>query len=205
VLKYTCFYATVAVHWVGKKISRLLRHAPVLNPVCAEPFIFGTTMRLSTVILFLLFFKVTYPQRFDFTGRILSVKTSRPLSNVSVRLVQANQTIQSDLEGYFVFRGYPTGKYLIELSTVGVGPREFNIVIQQSADTVHIFHFQDTCRYDVRGTSRICPMCRKKNRVVPILYGLPIGELDEANYYYAGCEVSDCDPKWFCKRDSTKF
>jgi hypothetical protein len=171
----------------------------------AKPCPLGATVRPILTILFSLYFNAVFPQRFDFGGRIVSLKTNKPLPNVIVTVSKTNHTVQSDLNGYFVFRGYPSGKYVIVLSSLGATARQITVDVQQTDDTARVFIFQDTCMYDVKGKNKNCPVCHKRNRVIPIVYGLPIGELDEFNYYYAGCEVSDCDPKWFCKRDNTKF
>lgn len=94
-----------------------------------------------------------------------------------------------------------------------------------------IFYYQDTTFYNIvlkdneliklkipyppfciyRNTKgKFCPICRKKDKVIPILYGLMIfnpeePEKQEDEYYPGGCMVSGCDPNWYCKRDKKEF
>ena len=61
--------------------------------------------------------------------------------------------------------------------------------------------------------NKTCPKCHKKNKVIPILYGLivPIlsddGKLLEpkGEYYSGTCTEPECSPSWYCKRDKITF
>ncbi|AWH84878.1 hypothetical protein HYN59_06955 [Flavobacterium album] len=66
--------------------------------------------------------------------------------------------------------------------------------------------YSPNCPY---GKSDTCPICCKKDYVIPIVYGLIMNEqgkeADMKNYKSGGCVISDCQPKLFCKRDETEF
>ena len=56
---------------------------------------------------------------------------------------------------------------------------------------------------------KTCPVCKKKDKVIPITYGLPGKELMELSksgeVILAGCVISTNSPRWYCKRDLNKF
>ncbi|MBZ0327191.1 MAG: hypothetical protein K8F54_06260 [Altibacter sp.] len=62
-----------------------------------------------------------------------------------------------------------------------------------------------SCVYDQSENDKTCPICRKQNRVIPIRYGLVIGNGAGRKYRVAGCIRTDCDPNWYCKRDKIEF
>lgn len=64
----------------------------------------------------------------------------------------------------------------------------------------------------------ICPICLKIDKVIPIEYGYLVITEEEHKKMYdknqnedlrtfksGGCEISGCDPFWYCKRDSISF
>ncbi len=56
--------------------------------------------------------------------------------------------------------------------------------------------------------SSICPKCKGDKKVLPIFYGLAPGKFMKKNknkFYFGGCELMGCDPKWYCKTDQLKF
>jgi hypothetical protein len=68
----------------------------------------------------------------------------------------------------------------------------------------------EPCNYDVSLQNRTCPKCRRKDYVLPILYGtddrnLSLPDPYPLKGYDAGTDVTGCDPNWFCKRDKISF
>lgn len=68
------------------------------------------------------------------------------------------------------------------------------------------------CKYDANKKNNTCPKCNKKDKVIPIVYGLLISTngddplKDEGKTFKAGgCGISNCDTHWFCKRDKIEF
>lgn len=56
--------------------------------------------------------------------------------------------------------------------------------------------------------SSVCPKCKSEKKVLPIFYGLTTGKFMKKNknkFYFGGCELTGCDPKWYCKTDQLKF
>jgi hypothetical protein len=68
------------------------------------------------------------------------------------------------------------------------------------------------CKYDASINDKTCPICHKKDKVIPIRYGLPVSVNGEnpmkhegKTWKAGGCNISKCDPNWYCKRDRTEF
>ncbi|MFA7326246.1 MAG: hypothetical protein WC121_06245 [Candidatus Kapaibacterium sp.] len=72
------------------------------------------------------------------------------------------------------------------------------------------------CQYNKADS--ICPVCSKIDKVIPIEYGYLVitkEEYEKRNdknqkedlrtFKSGGCEISGCDPFWYCKRDSISF
>ena len=69
--------------------------------------------------------------------------------------------------------------------------------------------YSPVCKYSDSRIKTNCPTCDRKNQVVPIVYGLimEIGtrKNKKQKSKRGGCIVTDCQPNWYCKRDSTEF
>ncbi len=160
----------------------------------------------NTLLLVCLFLCTKlFAQSGDVHGKLLSQKTSKPISFTSVSLSSLNKITQTDINGNFIFKNISEGKYKLLVSPLGHSMKEFDIIVKADSGISLVIQYPDTCIYDVHRKSRNCPICNKKNQVVPIIYGMPIGKLDEENYYFAGCEKTDCNPTWYCKRDKKSF
>ena len=72
--------------------------------------------------------------------------------------------------------------------------------------------FPEDCKFMKHSLIKLCPKCKRSDRVIPIAYGLGIPIIDslgnvkkEEKSYPGGCTVSNCDPSWYCERDKLKF
>lgn len=58
-----------------------------------------------------------------------------------------------------------------------------------------------------KGNGVVCPYCREKDEVVPILYGFPSHEAfmkaERGEVYLGGCEITP--HSHYCKRDDREF
>ncbi len=70
--------------------------------------------------------------------------------------------------------------------------------------------YSSTCPYE-KTKDGICPVCKKKDEVIPIRYGLLAVKIEKnkkpskRKYKPGGCIVMDCQPSWFCERDQKDF
>ena len=63
------------------------------------------------------------------------------------------------------------------------------------------------CKYSDMKSN--CPICLKKNKVIPIIYGYPSDKMRKKNEQgkirLGGCILTGCDPKWYYKKDNKEF
>ena len=159
------------------------------------------------LIIFLILTSLTiFSQTGTIEGQVFDRRENKGLAFAVVRLVDTKIFTKTDFEGGFKLDSIPIGAYDLKISYIGYGDTTVKS-IKISADTILKVKLElpPPCQYDKHRDNKICPICKKKNKVVPIIYGLTIGELDKKNFYYAGCEITFCDPKWYCKRDKHKF
>jgi hypothetical protein len=139
-------------------------------------------------------------------GQVYDRREKTGLANAYVKLLGINIGTISDLEGNFKFDSVPPGVYNITARYIGYGDTTLKgVVVKADSVTLIQIILPPPCSYDKTSSNKTCPICGKKNKVVPIVYGLPIGPLDNKRYYYAGCVITNCDPNWYCKRDKHKF
>ena len=152
------------------------------------------------------------------SGIIVDKSKKDTLPYVTVKLLDSSATKIiitdfSDVDGKFKFKHVKEGYYCIKTSDIVYGDSIFrNIKIYD--DTLLILDIHKLCKYDNSINDKKCPICHKTNKVIPICYGLPI-TIDEKpkkrrikslkECYFAGCQITHCDPHWYCKRDKTKF
>ena len=79
------------------------------------------------------------------------------------------------------------------------------------ADEEKIINFPEDCIYNINFKNRICPVCFKSDKAIPVIYGLPIMDrdghspFDDFENYLWGCDILSCGPTWHCKRDNIEF
>lgn len=68
-----------------------------------------------------------------------------------------------------------------------------------------------SCKYDKSKKNKLCPVCERKDEVIPIRYGLIVNNSKKdkgentKEYKEGGCVITGCDPNWYCKRDEIEF
>ena len=168
-------------------------------------------MRTFLIVL-LLFANTTYGQ--SIKGKVMDVKRNRPISMATITLVSKDGARLLEItneKGDFEFNKVVPNQYQLTFSSFGYKDSIFMNFELKKDTTINLIYVRN-CPYDESINNRICPKCRKKNSVIPILYGLPLSvngknptKGNGKKFILGGCEISDCDPNWFCKRDKISF
>ena len=154
-------------------------------------------------------------------------------------LLQDTENIESVLSNTYIILKTKTGTDSVRLN------KDLNFKFQNvGADTVRIyirprnypfdsgykFYFNGKSTKKIKLTytsacpfgkreNNICPVCKNKDKVISIRYGLIAeirdkkrnlvdgkgNKLKEEKYKSGGCIVSDCQPNWYCERDKKEF
>ncbi|WP_345258362.1 carboxypeptidase-like regulatory domain-containing protein [Flaviaesturariibacter amylovorans] len=117
----------------------------------------------------------------------------------------------ADGNGRFRFDGVAPGTYSLRFSAIGYRDTTFT-GIRVGGDTTLRLFYADYCVYAAARQHKTCPACRRTDKVIPIRYGLPVSRTGKdpargngTRFLLAGCEVTGCDPAWYCRRDQTRF
>ena len=119
-----------------------------------------------------------------------------------------NKQTTTDSNGNFLLEHVPEGTYNLKIRTLTY-PEKTIEAINIQGDTIIELNilFPPECKYNHKNMT--CPVCNKKDEVVPVVYGMPtektMREADQGKVKLGGCVISGCDPKWYCKRDETWF
>lgn len=130
------------------------------------------------------------------------------------------RAISTDEQGRFAIDSLDPGRYDVNATYITFRDTTLQgIQVEPGVTTFIKIVLPRYCVYDSRAESGLCPVCSKKDAVIPIQYGLLIGDethglkmdgkqryaLDQGKWYVGGCVISDCDPNWYCRTDSLKF
>ena len=108
---------------------------------------------------------------------------------------------------YVVYRIYSTIKCsdsITDKALYDIG----RIQLSTNKLTKKTIQFPRNCARNTYTGGKICPTCKRLDKVIPIHYGLPdfgMTGMPGIDFQVGGCTRSNCDPDWHCKRDSTQF
>ncbi len=139
------------------------------------------------------------------TGHIHDRRENKGMEYAMVFIVETKKGTMTDVNGNFKIDSILPGVYDIKYSELVSGDTTIKITVVSNSTTTLAGILPPYCKYDVHEKNKICPKCKKQDKVIPIVYGLSVGPLDKKNYYYAGCVITYCDPHWHCKRDKLEF
>ncbi len=114
----------------------------------------------------------------------------------------------TDTSGRFIINNIEVGEYDFKFSLLGYGCPIVRKLRIYKDSTVFIEVITGKCKYDVLGKPS-CPICKKIDQVVPVVYGEPTNKLlrkdKKGIIVYGGYTITNCFPHWYCKRDKIKF
>jgi len=141
-------------------------------------------------------------------GKVYDKNEKEGLAFANVFLVNHKIGAGTDLNGDFRIDSIPIGTYDLRITYLGY--QDFTLTsIKVTKDTIIDLNinYPPPCKYDKK--NKYCPVCKKKDKVIPIVYGLPsqglLKESKKGKVRLGGCMISGCDPSWYCKRDKKEF
>ena len=112
----------------------------------------------------------------------------------------------TDENGTYEFLNLKNGVYILSVIYDNFY-LENKFDVQISGSTKANFYLKKFCKFRKNKTN-ICPVCKTNAGVQPIFYGLTTTTFMKKNkkkYHFGGCELSGCDPNWYCQKDKTEF
>ncbi len=141
-------------------------------------------------------------------GHVQNNNENEGLAFANVFLDNTNIKTNTDSNGDFIIDNIPAGIYDLKISFIGFQDTTLTS-IKVSNDTIIDLYidYPPHCKY--KQDDKTCPICKKKDKVIPIVYGLPgkrlLKKAEKGKVKLGGCIITGCDPKWYCKRDKKEF
>jgi len=193
---------------------------------------------LTTTALFI--FITSYCQQPSISGTVNDSVTNKPLAGAKVSLVIINSSkyapvavAVTDTAGNYYLNNITPGQYNLlcfykmkhpyfdSLSDIAQYSGRYgvdsNIVISPAQAYTYNFQLMVTCPYNKTKDQAFCPVCKKTDMVQPILWGLPLFDLngkfilndkeeDLNKFYLGGCSPDAfCNPSKHCNRCNVGF
>jgi hypothetical protein len=166
------------------------------------------TLKSIVIIIFLSISVSVYGQTIE--GKVIDGTRNEIINFTSVQLLDSSAmttegSVITDEDGKFKFTNVSSGVYCIRIMAISYKDTTF-CDIKVSGDTTLKLDIHRFCQYDVSLIDKTCPVCRKQDKVIPIVYGLLNSDKGNGKTFkLGGCNISYCDPHWYCKRDKTEF
>jgi hypothetical protein len=165
-----------------------------------------------------------FPQTGEIRGKLLlqdieNIESVRNNTWVILKTSTSADSVKVDSDLNFVFKNIQADTIRIYTSprTYPVN-RYYKIYFDGKESKKLELEYSSTCPFGKK-ENNICPVCKKRDKVIPIRYGL-IGEIRnkkgelvdgkgnkiiEEKYKPGGCVVTDCQPNWYCERNKKDF
>ena len=164
-------------------------------------------MRALTTILLLLTGTVSFSQDGGIKGQILD-SGQDPFAGLTVKILNGDSVITrtiTDQNGDYRLEGIKAGQYNLSIQHLGFRERIIKDVTISANETRH---FNITHPGPCIPSEQLCPNGHT-DLLIPIVYGLPGKRLmkksKKGKIKLGGCIVTDCDPKWYCKKHEIEF
>jgi hypothetical protein len=84
-----------------------------------------------------------------------------------------------------------------------------NVIVAEDKETYIEISYPPYCEYTQTKHDSICPVCKKSDESVPIIYqdyaGWMVQKKYKRNFYFDKYPATGCDPNWYCRRDKKRF
>jgi hypothetical protein len=151
-------------------------------------------------------------------GEIYYSNSKLPVRYGTIEIKSLKKGSYIDSIGNFEIKNIEAGVYDLKLHVNYFDDSTLNNIRVNSDSVTDLkISFVSNCQYS--RSDSICPVCKKIDKVIPIVYGLIVFENDktdttdnsgsiieeEQSFKMGGCNVTGCDPFWYCRRDSISF
>ncbi len=166
-------------------------------------------MKFRYILLFLFIYSNCFSQSLDgiIKDSLHFEKFSKPVFEVKLTAKQNRKTFftSTNINGRFTFSNLENGEYELKILNEEYKNNIFNIIV--SGTTNENLFVKKYCSFN-ENKSNICPICKSNKNVLPIFYGLTTTTFIKQNktkYHFSGCQLTGCDPKFYCKKDREEF
>jgi CarboxypepD_reg-like domain len=160
---------------------------------------------LMFILISCLYFNL-FGQTSTIQGHITEGSRGSGFGMVNLTLLNTSYKAITDLDGNFKFSNIPAGSYDMKLSFPGLKDSLLAVIAEDGITVILEFTYP-YCMFNA--LEKTCPVCKRKDQVIPILYGYPskgaLRSEKRGKLRLGGCQISHCDPSHYCKRDQKEF
>lgn len=166
-------------------------------------------MKKTTLLLFFMLVANLNAQNSSINGKVFFKLDSLALPGATVIVSGTRIGTQADVNGNYKLAGLNEGKYDLVVEFLGYGKDTIkNVVVEDNANLrIDLGLPAGTC-YPHTDSNK-CPIDGLSKNVVPIVYGLPskktIKKMENGKVKLGSCEVTGCEPNWYCVKHQMRF
>ncbi|MEP0211806.1 MAG: carboxypeptidase-like regulatory domain-containing protein [Cellulophaga sp.] len=150
-----------------------------------------------------------FSQTGSVSGKVIFKLDSLSVPGATVIISGTKIGAAADINGAFEIPKLKEGNYDLVVEAIGYGKDTIQNVIVNNNSKTKITLGLPAGKCHVKTSSKKCPIDGKTKNVIPILYGLPrektIRKMKKGKVKLGGCEVTGCEPNWFCKEHKQEF
>ena len=150
-----------------------------------------------------------FSQTSSIKGNVIFKLDSVSIPGATIIISGTRIGTQTDINGTFEIPELAEGKYDLVLEAIGYGKDTIQNVIVNNNSITEVTLGLPAGKCHQKTSSKKCPIDGKSKNVILILYGLPrertIRKMKKGKVKLGGCEVTGCEPNWFCKEHSQEF
>jgi hypothetical protein len=166
---------------------------------------------LLTIFFFLLNL-ICYSQFGKIKGQVID--TTGLLKNDPVRVTLMRDSVELKSfyvvgEGKFIFEGLDAGIYKVIVQRTGYRKQIRDKIILSADKEIELSIKYPSCLFHYNANYKPhCPL-DSTDKFIPIVYGFPSNKMmkksRKGKILLGGCQVSDCDPRYYCPIHKTEF
>jgi len=148
-------------------------------------------------------------QNSSIVGRVFFKLDSSNLPGATVIVSGSEIGTQTDIDGNYQLLDLKPGRYDLIVQYLGYGKDTIkNIVLEKNSDLrIDLGLPSGPCHE--KTDSKNCPIDGVSKNVIPIVYGLPgkrlMRKMKNGKVKLGGCEVTGCEPNWYCAEHHLEF
>jgi len=148
------------------------------------------------------------PAQGQVVGQVVDSHTRHGFVGATVLLKYDSTVVKgtiTDTAGRFRLLLVPIGHYQLEVQQVGYRSKVIEgLAVTQATSTDLTLAFPGPCMYQYQAGALPACVGGHTDQLIPIIYGLPgkrlLAQAKQGKVYLAGCQMTDCDSKYYCPR-----
>lgn len=162
-------------------------------------------MKLLVLLFALCVAQRSQAQKTSFSGTVKDTNSSHGFAAATLLFKQGPATVTgagTDSTGHFRVASIAPGTYEVEIQALGFRPKTVRGVVVNAASAPVVLDFPGPCMFLYASNQRPACVGGHIDHLLPIVYGLPnkkaMARAKAGKVYLGGCQITGCDPQYYC-------